>query len=52
MILKEFAVWGDVAGGAVVEPGGVSVWLAWVGPSTLLRASGLRSWRFGGLCGL
>jgi len=49
LILKELAVWGDVALVAPVEPGGVPVWLAWVDPSTLLRARGLRRWCFGSL---
>src|SRR4029077_3436110 len=39
---------------APCEPGGAPVWLAWVDPSTLLRASGLRGWgsrRCGWGCG-
>lgn len=31
MILKEMAVWGEVAGGFPVEPGGVSVWASCFG---------------------
>jgi hypothetical protein len=40
LILKELAVWGDAVGVVEVEPRGVAVWLTWVDPSTLLRASG------------
>ena len=42
LILKEMAVWGDVAGVAEMEPRGVPVWTR--GWACLRRVVGLRGW--------